>query len=180
MAGAQITVEFDDSQVRAALDALTDAGRDLRPAMMDIGEHLLNSARQRFADEEAPDGAAWAPLSEGTLKAKKRNRGKILTEEGHLRRLVAQADSNSVEIGSPFVYAGTHQFGTERGAFGVTSRGSPIPWGDIPARPFLVDAEGRLAPDDERAILDIVIDYLRDATASPTSGGSRTDPVPSP
>ena len=163
MAGATIQIEFDDSQVRAALDALTDAGRDLRPAMKDIGERLLNSARERFVAEEAPDGSAWAPLSEGTLKAKKRNRGRILTEEGHLRRIAMQADSNSVSIGSPLIYAGTHQFGAEQGAFGVTSRGSPIPWGDIPARPFLVDAEGRLARDDERAIVNSVIDHLQDA-----------------
>ena len=166
MAGARITVEFDDSQVRAALDALTDAGRDLRPAMQEIGERLLNSAKERFVDEEAPDGSAWAPLSEGTLKAKPRNPGKILTRDGYLRgNLAYRADSHSVEIGSPSIYAGTHQFGAEQGAFGVTSRSSPIPWGDIPARPFLADAGGGLAPEDERAIVDIVIDYLRDATA---------------
>ena len=164
MAGATIQIEFDDSQVRAALDALTDAGRDLRPAMMEIGETLLNSARERFVDEEAPDGSAWAPLSEGTLRAKKRNRGRILTRDGYLGGTLAhRADSDSVEIGSPRIYAGTHQFGAERGAFGVTSRGSPIPWGDIPARPFLIDAAGRLAPDDERAIVDVVIDHLQDA-----------------
>ena len=66
------------------------------------------------------------------MRVKKRNRGKILTEEGHLRRIAMQADSNSVSIGSPLIYGGTHQFGAEQGAFGVTSRGSPIPWGDIP------------------------------------------------
>ena len=166
MAGAAIQIEFDDSQVRAAIDALTDAGRDLTPVMKVIGERLLNSARERFADEEAPDGSAWAPLSEGTLKAKQRNRGRILTRDGYLGGTLAyRADSTSVEIGSPLIYAGTHQFGAEQGAGGVTSRGSPIPWGDIPARPFLVDADGRLAREDERAIVDIVIDHLRDAAA---------------
>ena len=33
--------------------------------------------------------------------------------------------------------ATTHQFGAKQGTFGRTTRGGPIPWGNIPARPFL-------------------------------------------
>ena len=158
MAGASIHVEFDDAEVRRALGRLQAAGTDLRPAMQDIGEHLLNATRGRFHDEEDPEGHPWAPLRPATKKRKKRNAGKILTEEGHLRGIVMQADSDSVVVGSPFIYAGVHQFGAEQGAFGSTSRGSPIPWGDIPARPFL-----GVPDDDEREIVAIILDHLRDA-----------------
>ena len=45
--------------------------------------------------------------------------------------------SGYVIAGTNKVYAATHQFGAERGEFGADRRGRPIPWGDIPARPFL-------------------------------------------
>ncbi len=56
-----------------------------------------------------------------------------------------------MEIGSPSIYAGTHQFGAAKGAFGSTSKGAPIPWGDIPARPFL-----GLSDADEADIRDLI------------------------
>ena len=147
MAGVTIRVTIDDSEVVAALDRLAAAGRDLTPAMRDVGEHLLNSARERFRSETAPDGAPWAPLTAATRRRKERNKHRILTLEGHLSgNLAYRADS--VEVGSPSIYAGTHQFGAPAGSFGETATGRPIPWGDIPARPFLVDADGDLAPGD--------------------------------
>ena len=53
MAGVTIRVTVDDSEVVAALDRLAAAGRDLTPAMRDVGEHLLNSTRERFRTETA-------------------------------------------------------------------------------------------------------------------------------
>ena len=61
-------------------------------------------------------------------------------------------------VGSPLIYAGVHQFGAKKGAFGTTSKGSPIPWGDIAARPFL-----GVSNDDEREIVDIILDHLTDS-----------------
>ena len=164
MAGVTIRVTIDDSEVVAALDRLAAAGRDLTPAMRDVGEHLLNSARERFRTETAPDGTPWAPLTAATRRRKERNKHRILTLEGHLSGgLDYRADSDSVEVGSPSIYAGTHQFGAPAGSFGETATGRPIPWGDIPARPFLVDADGDLAPDDEAAIRDILLKHLTGA-----------------
>lgn len=40
-------------------------------------------------------------------------------------------------MGSGLIYAGTHQFGAQKGPYGSTSKGQPIPFGDIPAREFL-------------------------------------------
>ena len=157
MAGATIRVELDDAETRAALNRLVAAGGDLTPAMREIGEHLLNTTRQRFTDEQDPAGVPWAPLSEHTKRRKRRNADKILTESGALRGhgLVYRAGRDEVEVGSPLIYAGTHQFGADKGAFGSTGRGLPIPWGDIPARPFL-----GLSDDDEGAILRILTDHL--------------------
>lgn len=63
---ASIRVALDDRQVQAALSRLLVAGSDMTPLMRDIGEHLRNTTRKRFEDEEAPDGTPWAPLSSTT------------------------------------------------------------------------------------------------------------------
>ena len=112
MAGVTLTVEVDDLEVRAALNQLLAAGLDMTPLMRDIGEHLLNTTRERFVSQEGPDGTPWAPLSESTKRRKTRNLGKILTERGFLRgNLAYEPRRTSVLVGSPSIYAGTHQFG---------------------------------------------------------------------
>ncbi|MHB8921670.1 MAG: phage virion morphogenesis protein [Halothiobacillus sp.] len=52
------------------------------------------------------------------------------------------------------------QFGAAEGAFGETTTGHPIPWGDIPARPFI-----GLSDKDEAEILNIITSYMGDLTS---------------
>ena len=158
MAGVRLRVEVTGiEEVERRLRGIEAAGQDMTLAMASIGEYLARTTRDRFDDEEAPDGTPWAPLSEHTKSRKRRNAGKILTLDGYLRMPVFRAESHSVEVGSPRIYAGTHQFGAERGAFGSTGSGSPIPWGDIPARPFL-----GLSDADRDEITDIVREHFID------------------
>ena len=87
----------------------------------------------------------------------------------------AQAGRDRVEVGSPMVYAAVQQFGAKMGEFGRysqvsrwrkyekgdfrkhagTVKGFPIPWGDIPARPFLGLSNG-----DVDQVLTIVHEHL--------------------
>ena len=157
MAGVRLKVEVRglDATLRG-LDRLAAAGRDLTPAMRDIGEHLLRTTRDRFDTQEAADGTPWAPLSETTKQRKRRNRDKILTRDGFLRgNLAYRAGADYVEVGSPSLYAGTHQFGAKKGAFGSTAKGAPVPWGDIPARPFL-----GLSSDDQSEIVQLITEHF--------------------
>ena len=137
-------VEIRDGEARRALAELRRRGEDLAPAMRSVGELILNSARARFDSETAPDGSPWAPLAPRTVARKKRNAGKILTERGFLRGTLAvgRANADGVEVGSPLVYAATHQFGR----------------GPIPARPFL-----GLSAEDERDVRDEIADFVEDA-----------------
>ena len=157
MPGARLTIDAAGlAQTRKRLGALAAAGRDLTPLMRDIGEYLLRATKDRFAEQKAPDGAPWAPLSEATKRRKTRNRDRILTQDGYLGGTLAyRAAPDGLLLGSPLVYAGTHQFGAQKGAFGTTSKGSPIPWGDIPAREFL-----GLSDADRDEIGELVRDYL--------------------
>lgn len=70
--------------------------------------------------------------------------GRILEDTGVLRASVEVQNANStgVTIASRIKYAATQQYGAKSGQFGVAHYRSrngtfPIPWGDIPARPFL-------------------------------------------
>ena len=157
---ARVQIELTGlGNLETRLQRLLRASGDLSPALRSIGEGLVKSTQDRFRHEIAPDGTAWAPLSATTLRRKKRNRDKILTEFGHLRRLIAvgAVTPQSVEIGSSLVYATTHQFGAAKGEFGTDRGGRPIPWGDIPARPFL-----GVSRADERDITDEIVDFLRE------------------
>lgn len=135
MAGVRMRVEAVGlGQLREELAGFAARGGDLTPAMRSIGEALLTETRERFRAGKDPRGQPWAPLSEATKRKKKRNKEKILIYRGHLLGTLAigQVTGKSVEIGSTRIYGGTHQFGAAKGSFGA-----PIPWGDIPARPFL-------------------------------------------
>jgi phage virion morphogenesis protein len=155
---ARITIEYSAGDIIARMQQLHDrlGGDGLRPALREIGEALAESTRRRFATSTAPDGSRWAPNAQttylGMLGSKDTGKDGRLNKRGstkvmNKKPLVASgllADSitwqltdNGVEIGTNRIYAGTHQFGASRGQYGTTSRGAPIPWGNIPARPFL-------------------------------------------
>lgn len=58
-------------------------------------------------------------------------------------------------------YAATMQFGASKGAFGRTKVNGPIPWGDIPARPYL-----GISAEDETNLLDELRGWLSGAITS--------------
>ena len=178
-----VTIEIDDREVRTALGALQARMGNLRPALDEVGEVLLDRIMTRFARSQAPDGTPWAANSPTTLDRYLSRFGGTRKKDGSLSKKGAaraaakkpligesrtlstsfftRTDETSLTIGNPTKYAATHQFGAKRGEFGRTKRGSPIPWGNIPARPFLpITAQGELVPAERETILDIIADYL--------------------
>jgi phage virion morphogenesis protein len=175
-------IDQNTSAIVARLDELVRAGTDLRPILPQIGGALVASTQLRFKDQKGPDGVAWAPLGDVTRynRAKRaaggRTKGKrgkptakfnralggpmqALLDTGRLRNSITYlAGADFVEVGTNVVYASTHQFGAKQGAFGRTRRGGPIPWGDIPARPFL-----GLSAEDEADILRLLGNHLVEA-----------------
>ncbi|ARO88172.2 phage virion morphogenesis protein [Nitrosospira lacus] len=161
------------------LDELIRRGGDLSGPLAMIGEKIADSTMDRFGTSRGPDGQAWAPNSHLVIRqllerkpgAFSRRTGG-LTEKGKSfvagkKPLVGETRSlsttiryqllgrDAVVIGSSMIYAGTHQFGARKGAFGKTRRGAHIPWGNIPARPFLGISE-----QDRGTIIDVINDYL--------------------
>ena len=144
---ARISIRVEGlEEVNRLFARLKHAGR-LAPALRDMGEHLLNTTRERFNTQAAPDGAPWAPLKPQTVRRKKKNADKILTEQGELRGSLSYHVgffSDELLVGSPEKYAATHQFGA--------------PSRNIPARPFL-----GLSAADRAAIERIARDHLAKA-----------------
>ena len=142
---ARINIEYDDREVASALRRVINAGGDLTPAMRSIAAALEDSVAEAFASEKSPSGVPWADLSDTTKSAReKRGKwpGETLQVTGNLADSIeSRYDADEAVVGTNVVYAATHQFGAARGAFGTSygnnALGTPIPWGDIPARPFL-------------------------------------------
>ncbi len=163
------------------LRGLVERASDMRPVLLEIGEDMTESTKARFPAATAPDGTPWAPNSPVTLanysalfargkdgaltkrSAQKLGAKKPLKgETGALASTINYQvqDAQSVSIGSPMVYASTHQYGAQSGEFGFgvygTRMGSfPIPWGNIPARPFLGASEA-----DKANIVELVTGYM--------------------
>lgn len=162
-----ISIEINSDTITPGLDELSRLLDDLTPVMQAIGEYLVEATNRRFQEGKAPDGSPWAPKSAATLANYKRrgvNAPKPLFGESRAlsSQIFYQAGRYQVEVGSPRIYAAAMQFGAAKGAFGTTSRGAPIPWGNIPARPFL-----GISAEDETAIVGIVGEWIERATGQP-------------
>lgn len=153
MAGTTITIE--DAALQAWLRRSIQHLSHPADALAEIGEILVKSTQKRFGTETDPDGGRWAPNSPVT-RARKTN-PHILTEHGYLGDTIhAQMEgATAVLVGSGMKYAAVQQFGRKKGASGTTRKGAPIPWGDIPARPFL-----GVSAEDRRDIEETLASYL--------------------
>ncbi len=160
----QIDIQVSDRQVLDALDRLREAGTDMTPAMQDIAAALESAAQGAFQNQSSPDGRKWPDLTERT-KAKRRKRrkwpGQILHISGRLSlSLASDFGAHYAVAGTNVIYATTHQFGATRGQYGATRGGRPIPFGDIPARPFL-----GFSDDLQDEVLDALADHLTRAVS---------------
>lgn len=144
--------------ILAAFNRLLAAGQDLNEPMAVIAEILESASLRAFEQEKNPTtGEAWAPLSEVT-KARRRNGSDAILRDssGLFQSITRFADNDSAGVGTNKIYATTQHFGALKGAFKSSPR--KVPWGDIPARPFL-----GLGPDDEEEIVDTLAHFLMEA-----------------
>ena len=131
-------VEVDASDALQGLMGLIDSAKDMEPMFELIGDDMVDHITDLFRQERTPDGEPWAELSEVTKMRRRGTEYNILRDTGILSNSIDfTATGKSVEVGSPMEYAATQNYGAQKGQYGRTKRGSPIPWGDIPAREFI-------------------------------------------
>lgn len=152
MAGVDLTLTFEDGELRHVIGEARARVSDFLPAMDEIGSYLEDRTLERFERGEAPDGTPWLP----SQRALDEN-GKTLIDKGLLMASINyEARPDAVTVGSNVIYAAIHQFG------GETGRNRAV---DMPARPYLGVNDADL---DEIEL--IVADYVSDFG---TGGGAR-------
>lgn len=156
MSGAAIEVTVDDREVADLLERIQKNLGDLTPAMKIIGAIGRTSVIRNFEKSGRPK--KWKKHSKTTEK--RRGKGaKILMDQGLGAGLAGSihstADKDSAAVGTNKIYGAVHQFGAKKGSFGTVvanvrehlrkgvrvkahKRKMKLPWGDIPAREYLV------------------------------------------
>jgi phage virion morphogenesis protein len=148
MAGVRLTVAVKTNDTKAYLKKLATKLRDPDAILTVAAGTIRDSVYENFAEGGRPN--SWAPLSPVTLKRRKSSGGILVVRggagglEGSINIAV---EGGKAYVGTNAIHAAVHQFGAAKGAFGKSKRGGPIPWGNIPARPFLV-----VQPGDEARI----------------------------
>lgn len=160
-----ITFTIDDAAVHQMLADLRERGGNLRPALTRVAAMMKESIRANFAQGGRP---RWLPLKSRQGKPL-RDTGRLMNS---ISRTVTGSE---VRVGTNVVYAAVHHFGAAKGSFGSYSqqvrpherlvrqvfgrplrqakkvrvrahaRRAKLPWGDIPARPFMVVPEADMA-----------------------------------
>lgn len=153
-----IRIDYNDRDAMTLLNTLRQRLGDIPTVMDAVGQIYLSGAQQRFVDQRDPQGQPWQALSPVTLaRRRKAGRGaQILRDTGVLMNSLSyKTAGNTVTVFTADIRAGTHQYGAKKGQYGRSKRG-PIPWGDIPARPFL-----GLNQSDNDAVLEALQGYLQ-------------------
>lgn len=170
------TVSVPADEITDALAQAFVTLDDMSPIMNRVAAMLRDQSEDRFAEQKAPDGSPWAPRSAVTLGAYERRAkaatgpaswGGVLHYSGQLSgNLHHSYGPDYAEVGSNEPYAATMQFGAAQGQFGAfigkDKKGRDhfhsIPWGNIPARPFL-----GMSDENRTDILNLIADYLETA-----------------
>ncbi len=147
------------------------------PLLDQIGLYLVSQTLRHFA----LGGPGWKPLKPSTVAHRRKGSAVPLRDTGRLMNSIAhKVEGNKVKVGTNVEYASTHQFGARKGQYGTKTmvqhvrehvrrrkgaservraherrRTIQIPWGDVPARPFLY-----ITADDIRTMEEIVREYL--------------------
>lgn len=140
-----ISLEVKGDDPALAFAELDRRLTDLSPIMAQIAEFLLETTLARFQQGVAPDGSPWAPKSPSTIAAYQARKQAFSYRPliGATRSLSSAANfatasgQDWARISSRAIQSAVMQLGAKKGAFGANKAGRPIPWGDIPARPFL-------------------------------------------
>lgn len=165
------TVEVKDKQIEATLSGLDAKLTNAAPLMSQIAELLLDSTIERFQTGTAPDGSPWAPKSSTTIAAYKA-RGEAVSLKpliGATRSLssptnfATSSGEDWARVSSLAIQSAVMHFGAKKGAFGSyqgkgfggTTPTISIPWGDIPARPFMGISEA-----DEENVMAAVGEWV--------------------
>lgn len=139
------TKGFD--RLNRALTRLKELFEKRSPLTRNIAEILLAGVQENFLQSGRENGGSgtWKPLSPVTLSRRGKAANSPILRVSNLmyQSLTTSHDNDTAAVGTNKIYAATMHFGAKKGEFGTyrgpsgTWKPRPIPWGDIPARPFM-------------------------------------------
>lgn len=143
MTGAAISVNLlEDRRLARRMDRLAEL--DTFVLLEGIGAEVVSQTQRRIAvDKASPKGEAWPEWSAEYAETRHSGQSLLQGENHLLNSMTFQIIGDSVLVGSPLVYAATHQYGDK-------DRG-------IPQREFL-GLEGADLDD----VIGMVEDYLEE------------------
>lgn len=173
---AGIRYELDTADLEGTLDKMVARLRSFDRALETIGALARESIRTNFAESGRP--VKWKKLKTRSGQPL-RETGRLMNSIGKL------VSGNTVYVGTNVVYAAVHHFGAKKGSFGTFAvkvgayqrltkqafgkqlkfpvwatvsahtRHTALPWGDIPARPFML-----LQDEDITDINSLLADWI--------------------
>jgi phage virion morphogenesis protein len=166
-----IEIKTPEKEIQHLLDVISARMQTLKPAMQIIGETIRTSINRNFT-------AGGRPVPWEKSKRAASEGGQTLALSGRLKNSFSvSADNDSATVGTNVVYAAIHHFGASRGEFGTITAGvrshvrnlasgkkvkvsahtrrMAIPFGNIPARPFMM-----VQAEDWTEIKSGLIDYI--------------------
>jgi phage virion morphogenesis protein len=155
MFGWAIKIVIKAVEIKALLKQIQQRSENTTPVMKTIGQIIRTSVVRNFEKGGRPKWAGHSSLTEALRGAGKPVLRKQGMAGGLMGSMHVRATNDEVIVGTDKVYAGTHQYGAEKGSFGTFTfavkshqrkgrqvkahnRTAKLPWGDIPARPFLM------------------------------------------
>ncbi len=133
-----IKIEVDSREATKELESLVRRAQNMSQPLRKIGAAWKANVALGFRGGRDPWGGQWAALRSSTLAGRRKGSGLPLRDTGRLSRsFSAKTKGSRMTLGTNVKYAATHQFGTQKGQYGRTRRGAPIPWGRIVKRPML-------------------------------------------
>lgn len=172
-----IEINITTDEISTGLARLAAGLSNMSPVMAEISDYMYDATKNRFNTGIGPDGASWAARSPVTLAAYARRGEKYgavpLTKMGTMKRQIHKGyGADFAEVGSGAVQAAVMQFGAAQGEFGArigrTQKTDKVkshdfftllPWGNIPARPFL-----GISAEDETNISEIILEWMSTIT----------------
>jgi phage gpG-like protein len=159
------------ANLKAKIEDITPLNAEISEVLISsVHENFLVGGRYSRVGSFNGGNTSWQDLSDVTKKAREKIKkwpGQLLRVSGRLfNSIVTKVTKDSAQVGTNLEYARTHQYGAKRGSLGTKTvtvkshtktingkkvtvkshqKRQQIPWGDIPARPFLVVQEEDLS-----------------------------------
>lgn len=180
-----VKVEFKgQEEIERMLMNMAAKGQNLRPVFEDFKGRMQRSITLNFQQGGRPEAWKISKRAKGQGRGRNKTGQTLLDTKILCNSLIGPSlngkcivDTDSLEIATNVPYAATHQYGAKKGSFGTFTAkvrehnrtiGSKIckvkahtrkinlPWGDIPARPFLL-----VQDSDMNYLKKAIIKHLR-------------------